>query len=321
MSNGSTNNGFGRDNASAKLVFHIGYHKTATTWLQSVFIPDAANNLRAIGERFEPRRDIVWPRSFEYDPEQVKGKYLPLLQAATDNGEVPIISDERFSGNPMSGGFDSREIADRLHQTFPHCRIIMVIREQRSMLYSTYDEYVREGGGSDIHRFLFPKSRYCVPPFRFEHFMYDKLIGYYMTLFSAENVLVLPFELLCEAPSNFLRKIVEFCRAKADSVPSDISLVNKSRPAAVLPMERRLNYFIRSDDLNGHSPMAISKADYYVKPALEKVAAWLPRFVERKVKAAIEEEIEAACRGRFQMSNRKTQLLTKLGLQQYGYDC
>jgi hypothetical protein len=309
------------DTLVSRLTLHIGYHKTASTWLQSVFIPDEGNNFQSIGARFEPRQDIVWPRMLDYESERVRAKYLPLLQSAVNSGKVPIISDERFSGNPMSGGFDSREIADRLKLTFPECKIVMVIREQKSMLYSTYDEYIREGGGSSIDRFLFPKSRYCMPPFRFEHFMYDRLIGYFVALFGPANVLVLPYELFRKDAGTFLSTLTRFSGATLDRLPADVRTVNESRSAAVLPFERRLNYFIRSDDLNGYSPLALNKADYYVKPILERLASHLPSSFGRRVKATIGREIEAACNGRFAKSNVQTELLTGLDLKQFGYDC
>ena len=301
------------------LVFHIGFHKTASSWLQSVFIPDAGNNIRTIGGRFEPRRDMVWPRAFEYDAAAVRAKYQPQLQTAASNNEVPIISDERFSGNPISGGYDTKEIADRISETFPDCRILIVIREQRSMLYSTYDQYVRRGGGSSIGNFLFPNARYVVPPFRFEHFMYDKLIGYYMSLFSAEKVRVLPFELFRKQPESFLDQMLEFCGATCTSMPDTARRVNKGRAASIIPIERRLNYFLVRDDVNGQSPLAIPRADYYLKPLVAKLR--LPAFIDRKIKAAIEKEVSAACQGRFQASNKRTETLTGLDLRQYGYDC
>ena len=305
----------------ADLVLHIGYHKMASTWLQRVLIPDAGNNFHSIGERYEARKDIVSPRTLDYDAEKIRKKYGPLVQFAKRKQMIPIISDERFSGNPMSGGFDSKEIADRVKDTFPQCKIVLVIREQRSMLYSTYDEYVREGGLCGIESFLFPISRYCMPPFRFEHFMYDKLIYYYSDLFSKENILVLPYELFVRDGEEFVRRLGLFCDARVDEMLDASGRMNRSRSASVLPIERRLNYFLRSDDLNGYSTLAIPRGDYYIKPLLEKIAAFFPSAVEEKVRGGIEKEIQAACKGRFATSNRRTEALTSWNLEEFGYEC
>ena len=79
------------------------------------------------------------------------------LQRIVDEGLSPVVSFERFSGNPFSGGYDSKEIADRLVQVFPDARVLVVVREQRSMIVSTYKQYVREGGA-------LPPSKFMLPP-------------------------------------------------------------------------------------------------------------------------------------------------------------
>ena len=57
-----------------------------------------------------------------------------------------MVSFPRLSGHPYSGGYDSRMIADRVAEVFPEARILIVIREQRSMIVSTYKQYVNAGG-------------------------------------------------------------------------------------------------------------------------------------------------------------------------------
>jgi len=49
---------------------------------------------------------------------------------------VPVLSAERLSGNPDSGGYDSVHVAEYLAATFPEARVLIVIREQADMLVS-----------------------------------------------------------------------------------------------------------------------------------------------------------------------------------------
>ncbi|MFN3287225.1 MAG: hypothetical protein ACK40H_02150 [Sphingomonadaceae bacterium] len=147
------------------LLLHIGLHKTGTSWFQEVVIPDAGNRLAPVGEPLEPRRDIVRPHPYHFDAVALRAKYDPLMEQVEARGCVPVISDERLSGNPLSGGFDTRLLVDRLADLFPQARVLLVLREQRAMLKSIYDQYVRTGGGCAIERFLDPGSRGVTPWF------------------------------------------------------------------------------------------------------------------------------------------------------------
>jgi hypothetical protein len=53
-----------------------------------------------------------------------------------------VITDERLSGNPQSGGYDSRELADKTPRTFPDSKMLIVVREQTAIIYSSYKQYV-----------------------------------------------------------------------------------------------------------------------------------------------------------------------------------
>ena len=301
-------------------MIHIGYHKTGSTWLQRVLFVDADNNFRLLGsEAYEARKKIVWPSSLEYEAKSVHGYYEPLISDAVGHGQVPVFSDERLSGNPFSGGFDSKELADRLARTFPNARILVVVREQADMIQSTYDEYVREGGACSLTDFLQPKTRYCTPMFRLGHFNYDRLVHYYMTTFGTDSVLVLPFELLRDDASRFVRSIVDFAGGRATAVPDARTKVNRSHPAALLSVQRRLNPFLVRDDLNANSIFAIPHGRYYLLPVLEAVTRLVPRSWNERLLAKRNRIIRAHVEGRYVESNQRLATLTGLDLGQFGY--
>ena len=78
----------------------------------------------------------------------------------------------RLAGQAFSGGYDTKEIADRLKAVFPDGRIVVVVREQRSMIVSTYKQYLKAGGPSGIEAFLQPGSDqgWRIPLFDFDYF-------------------------------------------------------------------------------------------------------------------------------------------------------
>src|SRR3546814_8368538 len=93
-------------------------------------------------------------------------------------------------------------IADRLRETFPDARILIVIREQRALIRSMYSQHITDGGTGTLGRFLNrPEPGLGRKPwFDPEVYAFDRLIAYYCGLFGAERVLALPFELLAREP-------------------------------------------------------------------------------------------------------------------------
>ena len=91
-------------------------------------------------------------------------------------GFIPVLSHERLAGNFMSGCWDNDILAKRLSLLFPEAKILLCIREQRSILYSIYQQYVKEGGGGNIQTFLFPPYRAKIPLFESSSLCYKYLI-------------------------------------------------------------------------------------------------------------------------------------------------
>lgn len=65
---------------------------------------------------------------------------------AAESDSTPVLSAERLSGNPHSGGYDSLQTAKRLHRLFPQAKVLVVVREQTEEILSCYNQYVRAGG-------------------------------------------------------------------------------------------------------------------------------------------------------------------------------
>lgn len=201
----------------AKPLIHIGYHKTASTWLQDNLFDNPESGFERYFSQQDVRDHIVLPGSFKFSTEKLKELYEKTLeekQASED--KVSVLSNERLSGNPHSGGYDSKEIADRLYESFPEGKVLIVVREQLSAITSSYVQYVRAGGPCSINDYLEPPNRGkpVIPLFDFEHFNYLRLVKYYVELFGKENVLVLPYELFREDAQEFCNRICDFAGAK-----------------------------------------------------------------------------------------------------------
>ena len=110
--------------SNEKVVFHLGLHKTGTSFLQKNIFP-YLENVCFIDRPY-----------FNH----------PYFDIELDKEKINVISGERYSGVPHLLMKNSRFIiAKNLKILFPDARIIIGIRETQSWLGSCYTEAVKQG--------------------------------------------------------------------------------------------------------------------------------------------------------------------------------
>jgi len=297
------------------VLVHIGYHKTATSWLQErLFSGEAGLGwLRKGGGN--PTRRLIDADPLTFDPAALRAEIDPLLEEVRARGLQPVVSIERLSGHPFSGGYDVREIADRIAAVFPDGRVLAVVREQRSMIVSTYKQYIRAGGGGTIGEFLDPprSKSLRVPLFDFRYFEYDRLLAYYRSLLTPERVRWLAFEQFVREPEDFVRAVAEFGGVHVD--PARLALgerENRAPSAAGLEAQRRRNRLGRRSELNPSPPLPGAVA------ALVPKALLRPRDRDA-AESRLRETVERAVGDRYRESNRRLAKLTGLDLGELGW--
>jgi Sulfotransferase family len=311
-----------------KTLVHIGYHKTGTNWLQEEVFADPGTGYRWLGKRplSHPVHRLVRDRPLEFDAAELRAEFEPLVRAADDAGLLPVVSFPRLSGHAFSGGYDSQELADRLAAVFPDARVLIVIREQRSMIVSAYKQYVPAGGVCTIEHFLAadPESR-RVPRFDFGHFAYDRLIRYYHSLFGRESVLVLPYEQLVRDGRGFVGTIGEFAgRAIPDEVLDALPYgkrSNRAQSAFAVELSRPLNLFGGRSDLNPE-PILQSKLLFSLAKQIRRLdPSTVPVLRERAARseAELRRVVEEAVGDRYVESNRATAELSGIDLAAQGW--
>jgi len=304
------------------LLIHIGYHKTASSFLQqSLFGSAEAGFRRCVDDRTLVNTQIAATNSFYTVEDWVTREVADQAERASDQGLTLVMSHERLSGYPASGGYDSKLIADRLGDCFPGARILIVIREQRSFIRSMYSQYVTDGGDQSLERFLEPPEPHLrrVPGWDFLFLEYDRLIAHYQSLFGSENVLVLPFEHLRADADDFVLRIVRF-GGRSDAVPPvERDAVNRKRPLTLQWVTRLANRNLVHSQLSPHGPAPASLA----RPILLRLArpfeALTPSIVEAQLAHRIEGVVEEAVGTRFTESNQRTSELIGWDLARLGY--
>jgi sulfotransferase family protein len=308
---------------------HVGYHKTGTNWLQEELFGNPRTGYRWLGKQplTHPVHTLVRARPFDFDAAAVRAEFEPMLRDAQNAGLLPVVSFPRLSGHPYSGGYDSRMIADRVAEVFPRARILIVIREQRSMIVSTYKQYVNAGGEARLEHFLQPAKQreWRVPGFDYGHFAYDRLLGHYSSLFGGDNVLVLPYEQFVRDARGFVEAIARFAgRELPAEVLEELPFARRSnagQSALAVGVARPLNRFRHRSDLNleplfesrllSRTGTRIRRADLLGSPLTRRAAV--------RSETRLRETVAAAVGNRYVASNGDTIRMTGLDLGAFGW--
>src|SRR5438094_3185299 len=140
--------------SAGRPIFHVGVHKTATSWFQKFFYP------RVEGHRYINRRVVrgalLGKSPLAFDAAEAR------RQLGLDAGPPAIVCEEDLSGILHNGGllsnYVAKEIASQIAAIAPDSRIVLFVRSQPAMAASCYQQYLREGGTASIRRYLFPEE-------------------------------------------------------------------------------------------------------------------------------------------------------------------
>ncbi|MDD3687638.1 MAG: sulfotransferase [Tenuifilaceae bacterium] len=216
-----------------EVFFHIGYPKTASTWLQEKLFPNL-KKIQYIGNR-ETGRFFFESDAFLFNPEDV----YQHLKCYTEASRY-LFSSELLS-TPINYGWHngtiSKTCADKIKITFPAAKILIFIRNQQSLAASAYQQYIKNGGTYSIKHFLYNSHFSC------NHLLFDGLISYYDMLFGKENVYIFFFEDFVKNPRGFVESFCNLFGFEVDVDTLDFNIVNRGLRVGFIPLIRFLNLF------------------------------------------------------------------------------
>lgn len=310
------------------LLIHIGYHKSGSSYLQHMVFANPALPFGLL-KRNHPMvtQAIRFEHPYLFDPAAVRSVLDQQCDDMRAQGRVPVLSHEGLSGHIFAGGFDSITNAERLGKVAPQARILIVIREQDSMLLSFYNQYIRRGGREKMRSFL-RHTADARTHFHPAHLAYHHLIETYHTVFGPDRVLALPYELLRQGADAYVARITEFAKrdgavtAEADLAGMD-KVINPSIPPTGIAIKRQLNRFIGRSDYGGINARPwktigasrSGKINSWLQVVGHKMPASWNRSIDEDYRAAIRDEIGDF----YHASNAKTAQLTGIDLAQLGY--
>lgn len=244
------------------IVFHVGIHRTGTTFLQTrcyPFLTDvhlvcrenySASDTGSFTDRLA-RLAGANPLFLDLDAEQA---VLERCLARVDQRTV-LISMERWFGS-MWHGFSNNQInSQTLRHLFPAARIILTIRRQDTLLESLYRQILRGYGYPTVDCFLnlvdgrfleLGQNHTYFPSINPRTLDFHGYVRNYAALFGDENVLVLPLERMVQDPRGYFETLCGFIGTEpyypdtAQPVHEGYSLLS-SRIALVLNRFVRVN--------------------------------------------------------------------------------
>jgi hypothetical protein len=190
-------------------------------------------------------RQLLAEPDHRYDPAEVRA-ILHALPVAP--GQLRLVTNERLSGHPCSGGYDTIRIARRIVAADPEARVVMVVREQGALVESTYRQMVRMGWVGPPERLL-DDLGWRTPTFHLSQFEFASIIAAYETVVPRERIKVLAYEHFRRDQPGFLHELADFLGIEPWQIePSKrAEIVNPSRTARQIRTQRRLNRFRRSE--------------------------------------------------------------------------
>ena len=301
-------------------LLHIGYHKTATSFLQASIFSNQTYFSQPWG--VQASKAVEWfilNHAERFDADAARGDFLELTEG--QNETVPVISHEALSGQPIGGRYYAERVAERIHRTFPDARILIGIREQKKLLSSLYYQNIRQGGTDTIEQFVrAPAGRFGQrEKIWFDHFEYDLMLALYRRYWNPEDILVLPMELLQKDQSLYIRRLMDFAGFPEGAIEVKPS-VNARRTNVTMRLERRFNQLVATP-----KPRPKKYKDYPLAYRMKNSAlSLLEKFgpmqsMGRKEHARIGAHIEGVVGDHFAESNRRLASMTNLDLGEWGY--
>lgn len=283
-----------------KNLFHIGYHKTATTWFQKRFYPLLKNYNQVDRGKI---RDFFFENNFQ-DFSSKKNQ---------------IFCDEELSGNIHNGaylGLLSENVATKISK-FKNPKVIIFIRNQYDIIVSSYLQYIKEGGNYSFSRYIehkeFQRSNRS-SLFSFKHFDYKNLIHKYQSLIGKENVYIYLFEDFITDQELFISKFVKDHNLEIDLNKVDFKKNNNSYSYVSLFFARIINSFSRKNVLYKYYIIHLPFVYEYAREILRRIKIFPVRS-----RSFLNDEYRQIINKKYSDSNKSIAKEYNLDLDKYNY--
>ena len=315
----------------------IGFQKCGTMFLEKnvyALHPDITciQGQRNAALEHALLHDFILPDSFEYDQTRFERNFEQCIASLVSEKPRAVngIMFEAFTFM-YEKHFDRKVIVDRIHESFPDTKIIMLIRNQETWFVSIYSQYVRSGGVLNFHDFL---ELALHNPLLIGHYVdWYPFVSYLFNVFGKERVLVCLFEELGRSPQNLADKIFSFLQVLPPG-EIDQSIRNESLSTHMLWVRRMCNRIIPFDygrssysffrNLWGAQPTGGARLWHsfiykYYKVNTDRMLRSCDRFFNNKRRVSLSSLHKEKIHKRYADNNKKLSHLLDIDVSQLGY--
>lgn len=304
------------------VVIHIGLHKTGTKTLQHLVFPRLPDctSLVPVSNRLYRflTNNLIDADEREYLQETLRS-FFDEVRAGAQN---MVVSREGFSGDPFvprEGHLHRERNLERLHTLFPNAQILLVVRDQRTMLRSLYSQYVQKGGPEKFVDFASRPLPGC--HLNLDHLRYDELVAACQDVFGASAVKVMLYERLVRRSEDFFAELMSFivpeAPFRADDFP--IARVHRSLSPAMRSVLRHSNRLVRRSNLNPQPTLRHVRSARRLRHSLARVDDVLFPEASRDFQRREERLLMQRLLQAYEPSNARLETMTGLSLREYGY--
>ncbi|HEX2834759.1 MAG TPA: hypothetical protein VHW00_17230 [Thermoanaerobaculia bacterium] len=224
-------------------LLHVGFPKAGSTFLQRWF--EAHPQLAYLEGGIAGFRDVYAVSRAAAGAVTPPPRYRvtsseTLVAPRSDAGTGVVVDFDRLRGVDVAAL--QRRACAILSELLPGAVVLIVTRGFRSMILSSYSQYVRSGGDVDLTDLIASSLGGSMQMDDAWH--YDQVIAMYRQAFGSENVVVMPYELLREDPARFTTWLAE--RLGIEPLSGSSSRVNESLSPAEMYWYPRFHRLVRT---------------------------------------------------------------------------
>lgn len=300
-------------------VLHIGFSKCASTYLRALF-------------RAQPSIHMVFKSGF-FTPflaqDMTFARYQSMFR--DEDGVINVESDEHLTlpgVHPELGVRSTNlpqfeQVADNIRSHLPDVRILMVIRNQASLVISRYSEYLITGGSLDFDRFA---DRLIDDGhghnLHFQNY-YARIIDILESRFPRANVLVLLQEAMREDPDRTLAAISEFVGLeRVHELKKGLRSERRSLSLAGMRILRFVNrLLVKRSSVGGEPPetRVLLPAYQFVVKVVRAIDFYVLGHLSRSSSCLLTDSRQNAILSHFRADNLRLQERFNFNLRELGY--
>jgi len=189
-------------NLQNDIYFHIGFHRTGTTFLQKFILPQYKDHaVLFLNEPYRFLSKYLIEESNSKLEEILQSKFKEIQSCLNQPNKPIIVSSEGLSGDIWT---DNLDMAEKIYSVFSDGKIIICIRSQYTMIPSLYQYvYVKSGGCKSY-------AKYLNKIIENNKLDYYNIVTKYIDIFGEKNIKILLYEDLKNDQNSFLNDLLNF---------------------------------------------------------------------------------------------------------------